>query len=69
MIVQPDGLFPGFLFADYLNHFGFLPAQRDFVSQHPVFDRVSQRSIQNYLHGLAFDEAHFHNPLAETTVA
>ena len=50
-------------------HLGFLTAQTDLIAHDLVFHRVLQRGTQQHLHFLAFDEAHFHNTLAETAVS
>ena len=60
---------PRLLFADDLNHVGLLPAQGDFIPHHFIFHRVLQRRVEQHFHRLALDEAHFHNALAETSMA
>ena len=57
-----------FFFADDLDFGGLLAAERDFVTKYFVFDRVLERGVQHHPHGLAADEAHLYEALAEASM-
>ena len=54
--------------AHYLNHGRFLTPERHFVTHHFVFYGVLQRRVEHNLHCLSFDEPHFDDPPAESSV-
>ena len=63
-----DMLF-GLFFADYLYLGGFFAAERYFISEDFVFDRVLEGGVENHPYGFSADETHLYQALAETPVA
>ena len=59
----------GLFFADNLDLRGLFAAQRYFISQYFVFDRIPERGVENHPYGLAADEAHLYQAFSETPVA
>ena len=53
----------------HLYLFGFTVAQRNLISHDFVFHGILQRCVEQHLHGLALDESHLDDALAETAVS
>ena len=61
--------FLGLAFADDLYLVGLAPSQRKFVAKYLIFNRISQRSIENHRHFLSGDETHLNQTFPEAPVA
>ena len=61
-------LFPRLLFTDDFDARGFLAAERHLIPQDLVLDRILQRGVEHDADGLALDETHLDQALAETAV-
>ena len=53
--------------AHHLYHRCLLVAQRHLIAHQLVFHRVLQRCVEQHLHGLALDESHLNDALAESS--
>ncbi len=63
-----DMLF-GLFFADDLYLGGFFAAERYFISEYFVFDRVLEGGVENHPYGFSADETHLYQAFSETPVA
>ena len=54
--------------GDHLDHLSLATTQRDLIAHNLIFDRITQRGIENHLDTFAAHETHLHNPATESTV-
>ena len=59
---------PCFFLADNFNHGSLLPAEGYLVSHDFIFDRIFKRGVQYHFYGFSFDESHFDDAPAESSV-
>ena len=57
-----------FPLADDLYLRGLFAAERHFISEYFVFNRIFERGVENHPDGLATDEPHFYQALTKTSV-
>ena len=69
-ILQPILLsyLPCLVLGNHLNHVGLRVAQTNLITHDTVFHGVLEWGVEQHLHGLAFDKAHFHHTFAKSAM-
>ena len=61
--------FAGLFFADDFYHLSLLSSEGDFITYDFIFNRVSQRGVEDYCHSLPLNESHLNESFSEATMS
>ena len=61
--------FAGLFFADDFYHLSLLSSEGDFITYDFIFNRVSQRGVEDYCHSLPLNKSHLNESFSEATMS